>query len=80
MWKENLKRDIESLWIIQQIYAIGTKYMKTKIDKLHHNSKCRLYEDKDEMIIPIIKECNKLVQKNYKTWWEKWSTDNWARD
>ena len=41
---------------------------------MQQNSKCRLYEDEDEMINHIISECSKLVQKENETkhnWMEK---------
>ena len=54
-----------------------------KIDRTQQNSKCRLCGDSDETIHPIISECNKLVQKEYKTWQDwmsRWSTRNYARN
>ena len=35
--------------------------------KMQQNSKCRLCGDRDETIKPIISECSKLAQKEYKT-------------
>ena len=37
------------------------------IDKMQQNSKCRLCDDRDEMINCIISECSKLAQKEFKT-------------
>ena len=37
------------------------------IDKTKQNSKCRLCGDRDETIILIRSEYNKLAQKEYKT-------------
>ena len=34
---------------------------------IRHNSKCRWYGDREEMINHIISECSKLAQKEYKT-------------
>ena len=34
---------------------------------MQQNSGCRLCGDRDETIDPIISECNKLAQKEYKT-------------
>ena len=63
--KGNCKREIESLLIAAQNNAIRTKHIKTRIDKMQQNSKCRLYGDRDETINHIICECSKLAQKEY---------------
>ena len=42
------------------------KALHSRIDKTLQNSKYRLYGDKDETINHV-SECNKLVQKEYKT-------------
>ena len=34
---------------------------------MQQNSKCRLWGDRNETINPIISECSKLAQKEYKT-------------
>ena len=62
MWlrKGNLKRETEN-------NAIKTNYIKAKIDNTQQNSICRLYGDRDKMIIHIISKCSKLAQKEYKT-------------
>ena len=44
-----------------------TNHIKARIDKTQQNSKCRLCGDKDETVNPIISECSKLAQKEYKT-------------
>ena len=62
----NLKRETESLLIAAQNNAIRTNHIKTRIDKMQQNSKCRLCGDRDEMIYHINK-CSKLAQKEYKT-------------
>ena len=43
-----------------------TNHIKTRIDKMQQNSKCRLCGDRDETINHIISECIKLAQKEYK--------------
>ena len=57
--------------------------IKVKVDKMQQNSKCRLYDDKDEMINHILIKCSKQGQKEYKTrhvWGGgRWSTGNCAR-
>ena len=64
--KGNLKRETESLLIAAQNNAIRTIHIKAKIDKLQHNSKCRLCGNRDETLNHISK-CSKLTQKEYKT-------------
>ena len=64
--KGNRKRETESLRIAAQDNAIKTNHIKAKIDKTQQNSKCRLCGDRDETINPIISECSKLAQKEYK--------------
>ena len=64
--KGNLKRKTESLIAAQNI-AIRTNYVKTKIDKMQENSKCRLCGHRDETINYITSEFNKLAQKEFKT-------------
>ena len=52
--------------------------MKTMIKK---NSKCRLYEERDDTVNHI-KEWSKLAQKNTNlsiAGWGRWSTENCAR-
>ena len=41
--------------------------VKLKIDKTQQNSRCRLYDDRDETINHMINECSTLAQKEYKT-------------
>ena len=65
--KGNLKRETESLLIAAQNNAIRTNYIKVKINNAQQNSKCRLCDDKDETINPIVSEWSKLAQKEYKT-------------
>ena len=45
---------------------IRTNLIKARIGKTQQNSKCRLCDDRDETINPIISECSKLAQE-YKT-------------
>ena len=65
--KGNLKRETESLLIAAQNNTIKTNHIKTRIDKTQQDSKCRLCGDRDETINPIISECSKFVQKEFKT-------------
>ena len=69
MWirKGKFKKETESLLITAQNNAIRTDHIKAKIDKTQQNSRCRLCGDKRETINPIISECSKLAQKEYKT-------------
>ena len=59
-------RQIESLLIAAKNNAIRTN-IKARIDKTQQNSKCRLCGDREETINPIVRECSKLAQKEYKT-------------
>ena len=65
--KENFKRETESLLIAAQNNAMRTNHIKVRIDKTQQNSKCRLCGDRDETINQLIRECNKLTQKEYMT-------------
>ena len=38
-----------------------------KIAKIQQKSKCKLYDDRDEMINHIIRECSKLARMESKT-------------
>ena len=71
MWiwlrKGNLKRETESLLIAAQNNAIRSNHIKTRIDKMQQNCRCRLYGNRDKIINHTISECSKLVQKEYKT-------------
>ena len=60
-------KEIESLLKAAQDNAIRTNYIKARIGKTQQNSKCRLCGERDETINPIISECIKLAQKEYKT-------------
>ena len=62
-----LKRETEFFLIAAQNNAIMTNHIKVRIDKMQQNSKCRLCDDRDEMINNIISECSKLVLKESKT-------------
>ena len=57
----------ESLLIAAQNNTIRTNHIKARIDKMQHNSKCRLCGDRDKTLNHIISECSKLAQKEYKT-------------
>ena len=59
--KENLKREIESLFATAQNNAIKINRIKVKIDNMQQNNKYRLCEDRDKTI-NCISECRKLVQ------------------
>ena len=63
----NLKRETVSVLIAEQDNAIRSNHIKVRIDKTEQNIKCRLFGDRDELINHKISECNKLVQKEYKT-------------
>ena len=64
--KRNLKRETESLLIAAQDNAIRTNHIKVRIGKTQQDNKCGLCGDRDETINPIVGECSKLAQKEYK--------------
>ena len=43
-----------------------TNYDKAKTDYKQQNSECRLWEEREKMIILMISECSKLAQRDYK--------------
>ena len=45
---------------------IRTNYIKARIDKTQQNSKCRLYDERDETMNHIVSKCSKLALKEYK--------------
>ena len=51
----------------EQNNAIGTNYIKAKIDNTEVNSKYRLCGERDETINHIIRECSKMAKTEYKT-------------
>ena len=65
--KGNFKRETESLLISAKNNAIRTNHIKARIDKTQQNCRCRLCGKRDETINPMINECSKLAQKEYKT-------------
>ena len=52
-----------NLQMATQNNAIRTNYVKTKINKTHENSMCRLCNDRDETFDHIIIKCSKQVQR-----------------
>ena len=44
-----------------------TNYIKSKIDNIQKNRKCRLCGNRDETVDHITSECGKLVQKKFKS-------------
>ena len=64
--KGNFKRETELLQTAAQNSTLRTNHIKTRIDKMQQNSKCRQCGDRDETINHIISECSKFPQKEYK--------------
>ena len=54
-----MKKETEGL-------LIRTNVIKTRIDKSHGDSKCRMCKEADETVTHIICQCRKLAQKEYK--------------
>ena len=65
--KENFKREKESFRKAAQNNIIRTNLIKSRIDKMQQNSKCRICGDRDETMNHIISERRKLAQAEYKT-------------
>ena len=63
----NLKREIESFFNSSKNNVISINYIKSKIDYTQQIIKFRLCGSRDEMIIHIIRKCNKLPQNEYKS-------------
>ena len=63
--RETLREKLNLLKTAQN-NTIRTNHIKTRIDKLQQNSRCMLFDDRDQRVNHI-RECNKLVQKVYKT-------------
>ena len=65
MWlrKGNLNRETESLLRAAQNNTVRINYIKARIDKMEQNSRCRLYDDRDETINHIISKCSHLALK-----------------
>ena len=58
--KRNLKKETESFDNSKNT-AIWTNNIEAKIDNTQQNIKCRLCEEKDEIINHIVSECSKLT-------------------
>ena len=65
--KGNFKRETESLRVAAENNVIRINHIKARTNKTQQSSKCRLRGDIDKTINYIIRECSKLVQKEYKT-------------
>ena len=63
--------ETEFILIVTQNNVIRTNYVQAKTDNMQQNSKYKLCGDRDETINPIISECNKLAQKEYKTGYDR---------
>ena len=53
--------------IVTQNNAVRTNPIEARIDKSQQNSKCRQRNDREKTTNRIIRECNKLAQKEHKT-------------
>ena len=64
-WLQNihLKREMESIITSAKDLCIGTNNIKTMIDFIRNNPKCRLCKAHNKTITHIISECPKLLQK-----------------
>ena len=59
----NLKKETEFSRTAAQNNAIGTNYIKPKIDYAQKNSKCRLCGNNDQTTNHLVSECSKRAQK-----------------
>ena len=64
--KADLKVETEAVLCTAQEQAIRTNYVKHNIDKTAQSPLCRMCDKKSETITDIVKECEKLTQKEYK--------------
>ena len=64
--KRCLKRTTEFLILTAQKQAIRYNNMKSKIDKIQENTRCRMCGKAEASINPVLSECSKLAQKEYK--------------
>ena len=69
--KRNLNKETESLLLETQNNAIKIDHIKTKIDYTYQNSKCRLYEDRNDIVNHIISECYKQKELTTRHDWVK---------
>lgn len=64
--KANLKIQAESYLCAAQGKPLGTNYVKHRIDKSVGPPLCRMCEGKGETVHPIVSECKKMAQREYK--------------
>ena len=67
-WLKNgeLKKETEGFLIATQDQALCTNAILAKIDNVTEDSKCRLCQEKDEIIDHLISLCSKIAQTDYK--------------
>ena len=61
-----LKKETEGMLMAAQDQALPTRNYKVKVMKEEGSSKCRMCGQRDETIMHILSECEKLAQKDYK--------------
>ena len=55
------ERSRKAILIAAENNAITIHYVKTKINNVQKNNKCRLCRKRDKMINQIVSKCNKLT-------------------
>ena len=69
-WLKNgyLKKETEGTILAAQDQALRTNWIKSNVDKENISSKCRMCGEREETIAHIVSECQKLAQREYKSW------------
>ena len=65
MVQGDLKVQTEATVCAAQGQALRTNYTKSKIDKTSANPQCRMCSERGETLQHVIRECEKLVQREY---------------
>ena len=64
------RKETKSISIAARTNAVRTNDATGKIENTQKNNKCIEYCDRGETVNHIINECSKIVQKEYKTWYD----------
>ena len=69
-WLKNgyLKKETEGTILAAQDQALRTNWVKSNVDKENISSKCRMCGEREETIAHVVSECQKLAQREYKSW------------
>ena len=59
-------KETEGFIMAAQDQALRTNAIKTKIDKTVNDSKCRLCNEKEEIVDHVVSICSKIAQTDFK--------------